>query len=98
MIKIIDGWGFEVEEKQYTLIHEYQKEKGVFGKRSEASGEFVTKREEVGFFTNLSSMLRRLAQILCKEKVDEGEITTIGEYIAKLKELEDGLKEICGEE
>ncbi len=95
MIKICDGWYYIIEESEYTLIHEYEKVKGVFGKPEAVSNETVTKREEVGYFQTLQGMLKRLAKIMCKEAQDNGEITTIGEHIEALKLLEIKLVEIC---
>ena len=28
MVKILDDWYFETDDKQYILIHQYEKEKG----------------------------------------------------------------------
>lgn len=95
MIKICDGWYYVIEESEYTLIHEYEKVKGVFGKPEAASGETVIKREEVGYFISLKEMLKKLARILSKEQADAGQITTIGEHIETLKSLEANLAEIC---
>ena len=96
MIKIIDGWYYEFEDKQYVLINEYQKERVEF-KTKKPTGEMITKREEVGYFTSLTGMLTRLSKILLKEKYDAGEILTIKQYIYELKRLKKQLEEIVGE-
>lgn len=93
-IKIIDGWSFEVDEQQLILIHEFKYEKRDF-KTRQLTGEVAVKREEVGYFKTLAAMLERLTEILCKKKVDAGEITTIREYIAELRKIHAELKEIC---
>ena len=95
MIKIIDGWYFKKDEFQYVLIHEYQKEKGVFGKVGSSSGEMVTKQEDVGYFTSVGAMLRKLAEILVREKMAEGQIQTIRDYISELERIEKKLHEMC---
>lgn len=95
MVKIIDDWYFETDDKQYILTHLYEKEKGVFGKKGEGSGETVTKREEVAYFQTVTAMLRRLAEILAKEKVAEGQIKTIREYITELKKINKMLYDAC---
>lgn len=94
MIKICDGWYYIIEDSEYTLIHEYEKVKGVFGKPEAVSNETVTKREEVGYFQTLREMLKKLAKIMCKEKQDNGEITTIGEHIETLERLEEDLNSL----
>ena len=96
MIKITDDWYYKIEDDQYILVHKYKKEKGVFGKVGVGSGEFVEKTEEVGYFMSLAGMLKRLSEILCKEKADEGEIKTIREHIAELRRLWAELQEIVG--
>ena len=94
MIKICDDYYYNIEENQYTLIHQYEKKKGIFGKPDVDSGETVTKCEEIGYFDSLGYMLKRLARILCKEQADAGQITTIGEHIETLERLEEKLNDI----
>lgn len=95
MVKILDNWYFETDDKQYILIHQYEKEKGVFGKKGESSGETVVKREEVAYFQTVTGMLRRLAEILVKEKVADGQIQTVRDYIDELERIEKRLREVC---
>ena len=95
MVKILDDWYFEADDKQYILIHQYEKEKGVFGKKGEGSGETVVKREEVAYFQTVTGMLRRLAEILAKEKVADGQIQTVRDYIDELERIEKKLREMC---
>lgn len=95
MVKILDDWYFKIDEFQYVLVHKYEKAKGVFGKVGVDSGEYVEKIEEIGYFMSVAFMLERLAYILCKEKADAGEIKTIKEYIAELREMRAELREIC---
>lgn len=95
MVKILDNWYFETDDKQYILIHQYEKEKGVFGKKGESSGEMVEKREEVGYFKTVTAMLRRLAEILVREKMVDGQMRTIRDYIDELERIEKKLHEVC---
>ena len=95
MVKIIDGWYFEADDKQYILIHQYEKEKGVFGKKGENSGETVVKKEEVAYFQTVTGMLRRLAEILVREKMTDGQIQAIRDYISELERIEKKLHEMC---
>ena len=94
MVQIIDGWSFKCDENQYILVHSYMKEKLEF-KTRKGTGEFVEKCDEVGYFKTVTAMLRRLAEILVKEKIADGQITTIREYIAELERIEKRLSEIC---
>ena len=94
MVQIIDGWSFNCDEQQYILVHTFMKEKKDF-KTRKGTGEFVEKCDEVGFFKTVTAMLRRLAEILVKEKIEAGQITTIREYIAELERVEKRLREVC---
>lgn len=93
MIKIINGWYYSVDEYQYILIHEYEKEKGVFGK-GEKTGEMKEVKETVGYYSNLSTMLIQLTKILAKEKIDNGEIKTIEQHIKELNKIKNELESV----
>ena len=95
MVEILDGWYFKIDEFQYVLVHKYEKAKGVFGKVGVDSGEVVTKQDEVGYFKTVTAMLRRLAEILAREKVADGQIQTMRDYIDELERIEKKLHEIC---
>ena len=95
MVEILDGWYFKIDEFQYVLVHKYEKAKGVFGKVGVDSGEIVTKQDEVGYFKTVTAMLRRLAEILAREKVADGQIQTMRDYIDELERIEKKLHEIC---
>ena len=94
MVKILDGWYFKMDEFQYVLVHKYEKAKGVFGKVGVDSGEVVTKQDEVGYFRTVTAMLRRLAEFLVRDKIAEGEIKTIREYIDEMERIEKRLHEM----
>lgn len=55
----------------------------------------VEKREEVGYFKTVTAMLRRLAEILVRDKVGEGQIQTIRDYISELEQIEEKLRGMC---
>lgn len=93
MVKIIDGWYYEVEEKQYTLIHQYNYEGVKFGTK-EKTGEVKQKNEIIGYYVTLSEMLIKLTKLLAKEKVDNGEIKTIEEHVQALRTIKNELEEI----
>lgn len=96
MVSIIDSWSFDVDDHQYILIHSYTREKLDF-KTKQGTGEMVEKREEVGYFTTVTAMLRRLAEILVREKMVDGQIKTIRNYIDELEKVEENLREMCGD-
>jgi hypothetical protein len=93
-IIITDGWSFTADENQYILVHTYMKPKVDF-KTRKPTGETVEKREEVGYFQTVTAMLRRLAEILVREKIAEGQIQTIRDYIGELERIEKKLHEMC---
>lgn len=94
MVSIIDGWSFDLDDHQYILIHSYTREKLDF-KTKQGTGEMVEKREEVGYFTTVTAMLRRLAEILVREKMADGQIKTIRDYIDELEKVEENLRKMC---
>lgn len=94
MVGIIDGWSFDVDDHQYILIHSYTREKLDF-KTKQGTGELVEKREEVGYFMTVTAMLRRLAEILVREKMADGQIKIIRDYIDELKRVEENLRKMC---
>lgn len=93
-ITITDGWSFTADENQYILVHTYMKPKVDF-KTRKPTGEMVEKREEVGYFKTVTGMLRRLAEILVREKISEGRVQTIRDYISELERIEKKLREMC---
>lgn len=94
MVNIIDGWSFDVDDHQYILIHSYTREKLDF-KTKQGTGEMVEKREEVGYFMTVTAMLRRLAEILAREKITDGQIKTVRNYIDELEKVEENLRKMC---
>lgn len=93
-IIITDGWSFVADENQYILVHTFMREKQDF-KTRKGTGEMVERREEVGYFKTVTAMLRRLAEILVREKIADGQIQTIREYIGELERIEKKLREVC---
>lgn len=59
------------------------------------TGEMAEKSEDVGYFATVVGMLRKLAEILVKEKVADGQIKTIRDYIDELERIEEKLQEMC---
>lgn len=94
MVQIINGWSFDSDDNQYILVHTFMKPKVDF-KTRKPIGEMVEKREEVGYFQTVTAMLRRLAEILVREKIAEGQIQTIRDYIHELERIEKKLHEMC---
>ena len=93
-ITITDGWSFTADDNQYILVHTFMKPKVDF-KTRKPTGEMVEKREEVGYFKTVTGMLRRLAEILVREKMADGQIQTVRDYIGELERVEKNLREMC---
>lgn len=64
-------------------------------KTRKPTGEMVERSEDVGYFATVAGMLRKLAEILVKEKVADGQIQTIRDYINELEHIEKRLYEVC---
>ena len=93
MIKIIDGWFYSVDDNEYILLHEYEYE-GINWHTREKTGETKRKFVERGYFTSLSAMLEKLVVLIAKEKIYNGEITTIQQHIEQLRKIKDELESI----
>ena len=91
MIEIIDGWFYEADESQYTLIHEYQKEMTEFG-TGQKTGEIRTIQEVIGYYTSIASMIIKLSKLLALERIRNGEIKTIEQHITALREIKEQLE------
>ena len=82
-----------MDENQYILVHKYMWEKQDF-KTRKGTGEWIEKKDEVGYFRTVTAMLRRLAEFLVRDKIAEGEIKTIREYIDEMERIEKRLHEM----
>lgn len=94
MIHITGEYFYDIEAREYVLLRRYSKAKGVFGKTGATTGEMVDRVEDIGYFQTLEAMLKRLAQILVKQKYDNGEINSLRGHIDSLREMRDELREI----
>lgn len=54
----------------------------------------VEKKDEVGYYRTLESMLTGFARIMVKEKYDRGEIKTIKDHIQALQDLKEELRDL----
>jgi len=98
MVHIISEWYYEMDEFQYVLIRKYMKRKGIFGQTGKYSDEMVEKKDEVGYYHTLESMMKGLARIMVKEKYDRGEIKTIRDHIQALQDLQEELRDLLRSE
>lgn len=88
MIDIINGWYYEFDGTQYILYHEAEREiRNVKTKETRIG----TVRETIGYFSNISTMLVKMAQLMAKEKIDNGEIATIEKHIEELNKIKSQL-------
>lgn len=93
MIKIRGDWYYDVDEHQYILIHEYEREK-IDIKTKQKTGEITTVKEYVGYYQEMADMLVKLTKLLAREKIKSGEITTIEEHIQVLRTIKNELCDI----
>ena len=91
MIDIINGWYYEFDSTQYILYHEVEREiRNVKTKETRIG----TVRETIGYFSSISTMLVKMTQLMAKDKIDNGEISTIEKHIEELNKIKNQLVDI----
>lgn len=88
MVKIIDGWYYDRDQKQYILIRNEERE--ITNPRTGKSRKEMC-RDIIGYYTSMGGMIRKVASMLADDKIAVGEITTIQEHI---EEMEKNVKEL----
>ena len=91
MVKIIGDWYYLADNNCYDLRKIYEKEV-TNPKTGEKRADTVT--EYYGYYTTLAVMLEKLTVLIAKEKIYNGEITTIQQHIEQLRKIKDELESI----
>ena len=93
MIKIIDGYGFEQDDMQFTLYAYGTRQKASCFGRTAADGEMIEYKETLGYFSSLSTMCEACLKHAVKARADRNQIDSIGEYVAAMKEIAYDIRE-----
>lgn len=92
MIKIIEGYGFEQDDLQFTLYSVgTRKKQAAFG-RSVQNGEMIEYKDTLGYYSNLSDMLESCLKHATRKAADNAEVDNLGDYIKIMREIADRIK------
>lgn len=92
MIKIIEGYGFEQDDLQFTLYAVgTRKKQAAFG-RTVHDGEMIEYKEVIGYFGNLSDTLESCLKHATRKATGESGVDNIGDYIKIMQEIADRIK------
>ena len=93
MVKITDGYYYEADGTQYTLIRKGTRQK-LDKQTKKPTGEKVDFSEIVGYYTTLETMLKSCAKHITAQEIADGVITTISEHISELKQLKNSFEHL----
>ena len=87
MIKIIDGYGFEQDDMQFTLYAYGTRQKASCFGRTAADGEMIEYKETLGYFSSLSAMCEACLKHAVKVRADLEQVETLRDYIRIMNEI-----------
>lgn len=96
MIKIIDGYGFEQDDLQFTLYAFGTRQKASCFGRTVKDGEMVEYKDTLGYYSSIQSMCEACLKHAVKERADRDQIDSISEYVAAMKEIASDILEAIG--
>ena len=96
MIKIIDGYGFEQDDMQFTLYAIGKRQKASCFGRTAADGEMIEYKDTLGYYSSVQSMCEACLKHAVKARADRDQIDSIGEYVAAMKEIASDIRESIG--
>lgn len=92
-IKITDNFYFTADSNQYILIRCGEREK-INIKTKKPTGEMVKYEEGMGYFSSIESLIRGCRKIIVKEKVLNGDLTTIDNILDYMNTINDELEKL----
>lgn len=95
MIKIIDGYGFEQDDLQFTLYAFGTRQKASCFGRTVKDGEMVEYKDALGYFSNFSAMLESCLKHATRNAAEKADVDNIGDYIKLMQEIADKIKEFA---
>ena len=93
LITIIDGYAFAHDRFCYMLYEVGERERGVYGKPHEKTGEMVEYAEIIGYYGTPEMMLRGLLQAATKKAADAANVKQIGDFLAIMENIAQEIKE-----
>lgn len=96
MIKIIDGYGFEQDDMQFTLYAVGKRQKTSCFGRTAADGEMIDYKDTIGYYSSVQSMCEACLKHAVKARADRDQIDSIGEYMDAMKEIASDIQKSIG--
>lgn len=97
MIKIIDGYGFEQDDMQFTLYAVGKRQKTSCFGRTVADGEMIEYKDIIGYYSSMSAMLESCIKHSTRKTTEEAGVDNIGDYIRIMQEISREIKEFAKE-
>lgn len=92
MIKIIEGYGFEQDDLQFTLYaFGTRKKQAVFGSTVQ-DVEMVEYKDSLGYFSSLAAMLESCLKHATRKATEEAGIDNISDYIKIMRGIAHEIK------
>lgn len=92
MIKIIDGYGFEQDDLQFTLYAVGTRQKTSCFGRTAVDGEMIEYKDTLGYYSSLSAMLESCLKHATRKATEEAGVDNIGDYIKIMRQIADEIK------
>ena len=95
MIKIIEGYGFEQDDMQFTLYAVGKRQKTSCFGRTAADGEMIEYKDTIGYYSSMSAMLESCLKHATRKAAEESGVDNIGDYIRIMREISGEIKEFA---
>ena len=97
LIPIVAGYYYSIDKAgNHTLYFKAMKAKQEFGKRGVYTGEEREVCEVIGYYSDLTSLLKAVVKNSAFRKIDDGEIKSVKDYIDSLKSMAERIETITG--
>lgn len=92
MIKIIEGYGFEQDDMQFTLYAVGTRQKASCFGRTASDGEMIEYKDTLGYFSSFSAMLESCLKHATRKATAEANVDNIGDYIKIMRQIANEIK------
>lgn len=86
MIPLVEDYYFSADENQY-ILYRCGKRNKIDIKTKKSTNEIIYFTKTVGFYATLSAMLKGCIRECNMRKVQNGDVTSLSEYIKRLEEM-----------
>lgn len=96
-VQIVDNYYFRREGRNFVLYRTFVKNKIDF-KTKKPTGDTCIARDCLGYYYNLTQCCQAAAKYAAADRAESSGITTLGEYIEIMKDIESTIEKLVGEE